>query len=155
MESSSQLTITGNTTIYVTGEFKLESSSELIIADGANVKIYSDTGIKFESSALVNNEAKDPSKLGLFLTDTVIDSGSDPEVASIKFESSAQIYAIVQANYADVKMSSSTAVYGAVIADDLKMESSACIHYDTALGSSSSSSNVGQVTLWQEKQNSI
>jgi len=149
LDGDSVLTITGNTTVYLTNTFHVDSNAQLVIANGAKVKFYVDGAITFDSTSEVNNISKDPNKLAFFGTDSMVDDGGIGN-EKIHFNSNAIIHATIQAKNATVRLDSDTEVFGAVLANNVRMDSNACIHYDTSLSGGSSGSNA-TVALWQEK----
>jgi len=150
LDSDSVLTITGNTTLYLTNTLALDGNAQLIIASGANVKIYVDNAITFVSDSLVNNISKDPTKLSIYGTDSMVDDGSLGN-EKIYFDSNAIVHATFQTKNATVRLDNNTEVFGAVLANDIRMDTNACIHYDTSLSSGGSSGSNTIVLLWQEK----
>ena len=150
LDGDSVLTITGNTTVYLTNTFHVDSNAQLIIADGANVQFYVDDTISFDSSSEVNNISKDPTKLSFYGTDSMVDDGTLGN-EKIHFNSNAIVHATIQAKNATIHLDSDTEVFGAVLANNIRMDSNACIHYDTSLSSGGSSGSDATVALWQEK----
>jgi len=149
LDGDSVLTITGDTTVYLTGTFHVDSNAQLIVANGADVEFYVDSAITFDSTSEVNNISKDPTKLSFFGTDSMVDDGNIGN-EKIHFNSNAIIHATIQAKNATVWLDSDTEVFGAILSNSIRMDSNACIHYDTSL-SGASSSTKATVALWQEK----
>jgi len=148
LNGDSVLTITGNTTVYLTNTFHVDSNAQLVIANGASVQFYVDNIISFDSTSEVNNISKDPTKLAFYGTDSMVDDGSLGN-EKIHFNSNAIIHATIQAKNATIRLDSDTEIFGAVLAENIRMDSNACIHYDTSLGGTSETK--ATVALWQEK----
>lgn len=148
IDGNSSVTISGDTTIYVTGAFTMDSNSDLYIASGSTVKIYVGGSILLDSNATINNLTQDPSKLQIYGTDDLVDDGSDP---GIRFNSNTDIYATIHAKNSTISLDSNAEIFGAVVADKISLDSNTCIHYDVALGASGSSGSTATVAGWQEK----
>jgi len=148
VDGNTTLTISGDVKIYVTGTFELNSNSDLNIETGSSVDIYVDGSIFFDSNATVNNNTQDPSKLRLYGTNSMVDNGDE---AGIRLHSNTDIYAVVLAPNSTVDIDSNAELFGAVMADDIAINSNSCVHYDENLrkGGGPTITNAS-VVMWQE-----
>src|SRR3989338_4712207 len=128
--SSSQLTVTGNVTLYVNGNFSFNSSSDLVLASGAKLTAYVTGTISIGSSGKVN-AANDKKPANFFLWSSAISSNNSDY--KITLTSSSDVYAAIHAPQAAINISSSVDLYGAVRGKYINIASSADFHYDEAL----------------------
>ena len=147
--SSSNLTVSGNVTIYVNGNFTFSSSSDFILSSGAKLTVYVTGIISIGSSGKINaaNEKK-PANLLIF-------SSASSSISSdykITLSSSSDVYAAIYAAQAAVYITSSVDLYGAIRGKYINISSSADFHYDEVLKNTSVGGNpTGYVLVsWRE-----
>ena len=146
--SSSQLTVTGNVTLYVNGNFSFNSSSDLVLASGAKLTAYVTGTISIGSSGKVN-AANDKKPANFFLWSSAISSNNSDY--KITFTSSSDVYAAIHAPQAAINISSSVDLYGAVRGKYINIASSADFHYDEALKNMSvGNPSSYEIVSWRE-----
>ena len=126
VQNNSKVTITTDVTLYVTGEFLMNSNSQLEIADGVNVTIYLGGSFVQESNTQINNLSMDPTSL-VFL-------GTDSFNGEMDWNSNSDFWGSVYAPRAHVNYNSESDFYGSVSGKYVDICSQATIHYDEALG---------------------
>jgi len=122
--NSEIVTISGDITLYITGDIILGNSAELGIEEGASLTLYLGGDFEGKNSSLVNNETQDPQKLKLYGLDSC---------ETIQFKNSADFYGAIYAPNADVIMHNSGNVYGAVTSKSFEQKNSAAFNYDVSL----------------------
>src|SRR3972149_5189806 len=146
--SSSQLTVTGNVTLYVNGNFSFNSSSDLVLASGAKLTAYVTGTISIGSSGKVN-AANDKKPANFFLWSSAISSNNSDY--KITLTSSSDVYAAIHAPQAAINISSSVDLYGAVRGKYINIASSADFHYDEALKNMSvGNPSSYEIVSWRE-----
>ncbi|NIM89961.1 MAG: hypothetical protein GTO17_03330 [Candidatus Aminicenantes bacterium] len=126
LENSSKVTITADVTLYVTGDFSMNSFSQIEIAEGASVTVYLGGTFTQHSNTQVNNLTMDPTKL-LFL-------GTDSFNGSLDWNATTTFYGSVYTPRAAVNYNSDADFYGAISGKYVDINSAAELHYDEALG---------------------
>lgn len=126
VQNNSKVTITSDVTLYVTGEFLMNSNSQLEIADGVNVTIYLGGSFVQESNTQMNNLSMDPTSL-VFL-------GTDSFNGEMDWNSNSDFWGSIYTPRATVNYNSEADFYGAVSGKYVDISSQATIHYDEALG---------------------
>ena len=147
LSSNSKVSITADVTLYITGEFCMNSNSELEIADGVNVRIYLGGSFLQESNTQINNLSQNPSKLQVY--------GTDSFNGDMEWKSNSDFWGTVYVPKANVTYNSEADFYGSVISRYLDFSSQATVHYDEALGdlkvAAGSESAPFVVKSWQER----
>lgn len=128
--SSSRLTITGDVTLYVNGNFSFSSSSDLVLANEAKVTLYVTGTVNIGSSGKVN--AANEKKPENFLIWSSATSANNSDY-KITLTSSSELYAAIYAPGAAINITSSVDLYGAVRGKYVNISSSGDFHYDQAL----------------------
>ena len=144
LDNNSKVTIVANVTLYITGEFSMNSNTKLEIADGSSATIYLGGSFVQDSNAQFDNVSKDPSKLTLF--------GTDGFNGQMEWHSDQGFWGAIYVPRADVICPSNTDFYGSMIANSIDINSNGKIHYDESLGGYGSSSSSYLVKSWQEKK---
>lgn len=114
--------VTGDATLYVTGDIKFTGSDFIQIAPGARLKIYS-----AGASTLLNdivNPNTDPTSFMYF---------GLPSNSSVAIKGLTQLYGVVYAPSADVLITGNADMYGCIVANNAKLSGNAAMHYDEAL----------------------
>jgi hypothetical protein len=123
-DSTKPMIVTGNCTLYVTGDFTVSGSGYVYIAPGASLTVI--VGGKFVvSGGGVVNATQSPSKfsfIGLSTCNTCTYSGS------------ASFIGTINAPQALVTVSGGADVYGAVIGNSFTSSGGSGVHYDSSLG---------------------
>lgn len=145
LSDSAKTTITGDITLYINGEFLMNSNSTLEISPTSTVTIYLG-GESFEISggAKLNNVSLDPTKLLILGTDGCNGTmywGSDSEFYGAIYVPKAIVD--YRAAYEDI--------YGSLIAKKLISNAHFDIHFDIALFAFKIIGDPYAVKSWQEK----
>jgi len=125
LDSTATVTVTGDVTFYVIGEFFMASNSTLVIESGSSVTIYLDGTFFMDSNTNMNNSSKDPTKLLIF--------GTDNFTGTHEIKSNSEFYGAIYTPRADLTIDSNAHFYGSVSASMIEANSNVQIHYDTAL----------------------
>jgi len=145
--SNATVTITADVTLYVTGEFSMQSNSQLDIADGVSATIYLAGSFVQESNTSINNLSTDPSKL--------IVLGTDSFNGEMEWNSNSDFYGAVYVPKATVRFLSNTDFYGSIIGKSFELQSNSKIHFDVSLEGLflelDSEDTIYKVKSWQEK----
>ena len=123
--SNTTLTILTDVTLYVTGEFKMDSNTTLNITYGASLNLYLGGTFIQHSNSTINNLTLDPTKLLIYGTD---------EFSFMEWNSSSIFYGAVYVPRAEIQYKSNADYYGSLIGRVIKISSNARFHYDLALG---------------------
>lgn len=149
--SVNSLTLTSNSTLRITGpstivveDLRLASNSEILI-DQTNgpVTIYVSGDFEQNSNTEFRPLGDDPADLRVVLAG---DSGG------VLFASNAELVGTVYAPERFVEISSNSDIFGAVVADELVIESNGRVHYDLNLENSTGgdgSSNAVEILCWR------
>ena len=148
LQSNSKVTITADITLYISGEFSMESNTQLEIAEGVTLTIYLSGTFTQNSNSQINNLSQDPAKLQIY--------GTENFTLTMTWNSNSSFYGAVYVPDATVHYDSNADFFGSVIADYVEIDSNAGLHYDLALGDLDSiysgESNSYRVKSWQEKR---
>jgi Tfp pilus assembly protein PilX len=144
LSDSAKVTVTGNLTLYVNGEFLMNSNSILDIFPGSTVKIYLG-GENFEISggAKLNNVSLNPRKLLIL--------GTDSFTGTMHWESNSEFYGAIYVPKATVDYRTTYDLYGSLIAKKLISNAHYDIHFDIALFGFKLIGDPYAVKSWQEK----
>jgi hypothetical protein len=134
--SGTPLIITGNATLYVSGDFKISGGGSIIVMPGASLKLYAGGDVDIGGGGIVNNpgQAANVSLIGL------------SSCTSIKYSGSPDFIGTINAPQADLTMSGGSEVFGAIIAKSATFNGGVGLHYDAALAVS----GLLVVTGWKE-----
>lgn len=126
--SNERILVLGNCALYITGEWVMGGSSQLIIAPGASLKIYVAGRVDLAGGGLANYTL-DASKLSLF---------GLPSCTSIEIEGNASYTGIIYAPQAHIALNGGGTdtydVVGAIIGNTAELNGHFQFHYDEALG---------------------
>jgi len=138
--------------LYITGAFHLNSNATLNIGSTSYVEIYADGSIMSDSNSWINNNTQNPAQLQFFGTNIMVDyMDGNKLISGITFNSNGDIYATILAPNSTVELDSNAQLFGAVMADDIIINSNSCIHYDENLGSEDGpEQETASVSMWQE-----
>jgi hypothetical protein len=114
--------VTGDATLYVTGDIKFTGSDFIQIAAGARLKIYAAGATTLFND--IFNPNLDPTSFTYF---------GLPSNTSLMIKGLAQLYAVVYAPSADVVITGNADMYGSIVANNAKLTGNAAMHYDEAL----------------------
>ena len=122
--NSETVTISGDITLYITGDIILGNSAELGIEDGASLILYLGGDFEGKNSSTVNNETQDAQKLKIYGLDSC---------QTIQFKNSSDFYGAIYAPNADVIMNNSANIYGSVVSKSFDQRNSGTFNYDVTL----------------------
>jgi len=144
LSDSAKTTITGDITLYINGEFLMNSNSTLEIAPTSTVTIYLG-GESFEISggAKLNNVSLDPTKLLIL--------GTDGCNGTMHWGSSSLFYGAIYVPKATVEYWTTKDLYGSLVAKKLISNAHYDIHFDIALFGFKIIGDPYAVKSWQEK----
>lgn len=128
LENNESYTLPGGT--YYFSEFKIKNNSVLNVS--GNATIYVTDKVEIENHGQVSAYLNRPGNLQI----KVIGSGG------VKIKNNTALAASIYAPQSDFELENSAELYGGVIAKSIKIKNNAEFHYDTSLGSGSSSSSV-------------
>jgi hypothetical protein len=147
MENNSVVTIDGDVTLYITGDFYMDQNSRLDIAVGASLQIILGGGsFEMDQSSTINNLSKDPTKFVIF--------GTNSFTGEIYIDQGSEFYGAIYAPKASVELDQGDGFYGAIIAKDILFDQDTVLHYDKALEDLEILPSMGalyEVKSWQIK----
>lgn len=123
---NSTVTILTDVILYVSGDFRMDSNSNLIITYGSSLTLYLGGTFIQRSESEINNLTMDPTKLLIY--------GTDSFNGLMEWRSNASFYGAVYVPRADVQYDSNADFYGSLIGKYIEIFSNARFHYDLALG---------------------
>jgi len=126
LNNNAQLSIDGDVTLYVTGDFNLNNSSQFKINPGGRLTLYVNGTFNVGNSATLNNSTKIPSNFTLYSRYSQASGG-------VNFANSGSLYGTVFAPQTHIDISNSFEIYGALVANSTSLFNSAKVHYDEAL----------------------
>ncbi|MFQ6068947.1 MAG: hypothetical protein ACE5LC_00315 [Candidatus Aminicenantales bacterium] len=150
LDSNAIVEISGDVTLYVTGEFSLLSNAQLQIQQGSSLTVYLDAPLNLSSNCEVNTSLQDATKLAFYGTDNV--------TGLIELNSNATIYGAVYMPNADLVLSSNIGLVGAIYGKSIELNSNVTVVFDEGLGGLSGPAGGGGtgsyvVKSWQENPN--
>ncbi|HUU16496.1 MAG TPA: collagen-binding domain-containing protein [Sedimentisphaerales bacterium] len=122
--NSETVIISGDVTLYITGDIILGNSAELQIEEGSSLTLYLGGDFEGKNSSAVNNLTEDAKQLQIYGLDSC---------ETIIFKNSSDLYGAIYAPNADVIMNNSATVYGAVVGKTFDMQNSGVFMYDASL----------------------
>ncbi len=125
VDSNAIVTIQGDITLYVTGDFSMLSNTVLEIPEGSSLSLYLGGSFEQDSNTIFDNPTKDPTKIQII--------GTDSFEGEMAWDSTSEFYGAVYFPQANVTINSNVDIYGSIIADLFYIDSNARIHYDLAL----------------------
>lgn len=148
LNNSSNLSINGDVTLYITGDFALNNSSQLNINPGGTLTLYVDGTFNLGNSAILNNLTQIPSNFTLY-------SRYSQPANGVNFANSGSLYGTVFAPQTNIQLSNSFQVYGALAANSISLLNSAQVHYDEALKNIPTPFTTPTYSIqdWREKDN--
>ncbi len=120
------ITILTDVILYVSGDFKMESNSDLVITYGASLILYLGGTFIQRSESEINNLTMDPTKLLIY--------GTDSFNGVMEWRSNASFYGAIYVPRAEIQYNSNADFYGSLIGKHIELFSNARFHYDLALG---------------------
>ena len=124
-QSNSKISITSDCILYVTGEFTMLSNTQLEIAEGVTLALYLGGTFSQSSNSQINNLSLDPTMVQIYGTETF--------QTLMTWESNTSFYGAIYVPDYTVLYNSNAEFYGSIIANTVKIDSNAGLHYDNAL----------------------
>lgn len=147
LNSNAEVTIQGNITMYVTGDFSMNSNTEFIIPDGSSLTLYLGGTFEQNSNTKINNLSQDPTRVQIY--------GTESFESEMVWNSNSDFHGAVYVPEANVEYNSNADFYGSIVSKFIHLDSNAKVHYDLALDSLApiynAESNSYKVKSWQEK----
>ena len=126
LDTGSQVIISGDVTLHVTGEFALGSTSVINIEAEASLTLFLSGSFYMDSNCQVNSTLQDPSKCLIF--------GTDYFTGTVTFDSNNDFYAAIYMPRADLIFSSNINFFGSAIGKSAGLNSNVEVTYDEELG---------------------
>lgn len=118
------ITISGNVTLYVSGDFTMNNQMNLQIADGAKLTLIQTTGnydMTINGNAMAGTQSADRFQIKSNTT------------GSVKFNGASTVYAYMYAPQATFTNNGGNEFFGAMTAKSMKLSGTASFHYDENL----------------------
>lgn len=122
--NSEILTVTGNITLYITGDINLDNSGEFRLVADAALTLYIGGDIDVKNSGQINNLTRTPANLQIY---------GQASCQTIRLKNGSDVFAIINAPEADVTVYNSGDVYGSLIAKTLVLDNSSALYFDVTL----------------------
>jgi hypothetical protein len=126
LTESQVLTIVGDVILDIKKEVKIDNGASIVVTEGSSLQLYIGDDFISTNEGTINNLTKSPPDCKIYST-----SNSSVEYL---FDNSSHVYAAVYAPKADLEIKNTCNIYGAIVADKVKIDNGAQIHYDHALG---------------------
>jgi hypothetical protein len=143
MNGQEELLVTGDTTLYITGDFSMSGQSQITIMPGASLRIYVGGNASLSGNGVMNL-GQDSTKYSLY---------GLPTCAKIDISGNASFTGVIYAPQAALKLNGSgNNVYdisGAVVANTAYFKGNFQFHYDERLGRDGGKSQY-RVAYWSE-----
>lgn len=124
LKNHKTLIIDGTVDLYIIGDMTLNKSAKLDIKEGASLTLYLGGDLEAKNSSQINNLTQDAKKLKLYGLDTCV---------NMRFKNSSDLYGAIFAPSASVVIDNSANTYGAVVAENVELRSTATLNYDVSL----------------------
>lgn len=124
-QSNSKISITSDCILYVTGEFTMLSNTQFEIAEGVTLALYLGGTFYQSSNSQINNLSLDPTMVQIYGTETF--------QTLMTWDSNTDFYGAIYVPDYTVLYNSNAEFYGSIIANTVKIDSNAGLHYDKAL----------------------
>lgn len=124
-QSNSKISITSDCILYVTGEFTMLSNTRFEIAEGVTLALYLGGTFYQSSNSQINNLSLDPTMVQIYGTETF--------QTLMTWDSNTDFYGAIYVPDYTVLYNSNAEFYGSIIANTVKIDSNAGLHYDKAL----------------------
>jgi type II secretory pathway pseudopilin PulG len=123
LSGQNTVTINGNVTLYVDGNFKTAGQSKLKINEGASLTLYVDGNIDMAGQGIVNLNQK-AEKVLVYGTESCQD---------VKLAGQSVLYAAIYAPKAMATFTGQADIFGSVITKNITVTGQGSVHYDEAL----------------------
>jgi len=122
--NNGSMQVNGDVVLYVTGDVKLNNNSEIVVNQGASLKLFVNGNMYFDNHSNITTVSRFPGDSQIFGTDNC---------RTIHFQNSSTIYSVICAPKADLLMNNNGEMYGAFITKSFEMKNGGKIYYDKAL----------------------
>ncbi|MGD2295186.1 MAG: hypothetical protein PVF22_05055 [Candidatus Aminicenantes bacterium] len=143
--NSAEVWISGDVTLYVSGEFFLDKT-ELQVEPGSSLTLYLSGSFSVSSNCNVNDSLADPTKLIIY--------GTDDLNGTVVLRSNNFFYGAVYMPRAHLVLSSNIDFYGAFVGSSIDLNSNVDLSYEGNLEDINPFGESGQYSVksWQEKK---
>jgi len=145
LDSNAIVTITGEVTLYVNGDFSMNSNTQIVIAEGASFELVMGNGVFNQSSnSIITNVSQDPRAMAILGTS---------DFHQMNWRSNSHYYGVVYVPEATIDYSANADCFGSIVCNVISMSSNAGIHYDESLASWTkygTATSKYEVKEWQE-----
>jgi len=144
LQNNKKITISGDVTLYITGDLILGNAAELQIEDGSSLVLYLGGDLEGKNSSAINNDSKNTKDLQIYGLDSC---------ELMQFKNSTDFYGVIYAPNTDVVMNNSATVYGAAVSKSYDMKNSGVFMYDASLRNTDLDDEAVRfvVTNWHEQ----
>jgi len=126
LAANSKVTISGKVTLFVDGNFTMNSNTTIDILPGSEVEIILGNGtFTQQSNTQINNLTMDPHNLAILGT---------ASFHNMNWQSNSALYGVVYVPEANVDYAANSDLFGSIVCNYIHMSSNAGIHYDESLG---------------------
>ncbi len=124
LQNSEILTVTGNVTLYITGDINLDNSGEFRLAADAALTLYLGGDIEVKNSGQINNLTRTPGNFLIY---------GQASCQTIRLKNGSDVFAVINAPEAAITVYNSGDVYGSLIAKTLVLDNSSSLYFDVTL----------------------
>ncbi|MCJ7581707.1 MAG: hypothetical protein MUP98_14375 [Candidatus Aminicenantes bacterium] len=145
IDTGANILVTEDVTLYVTGEFNLNSNTELQVAEGARLTLYLSGSFYLNSDASLNTDSEDSTRLVIL--------GTDDFTGAVTFDSNNVMYAGLYMPKADLFFSSNIEFHGSAIGKTVDVSAHVFVEYDEELVDLGTFQGLEfYIKSWQEKK---
>lgn len=119
------ITIDGDITLYITGDFRLDNGSTILINPSSSLKLFIAGSFQMSNVSAINNLTEKPPKCMIYSTAS--------STVNYSFNNTGNFYGALYAPNANVQVSNNAVIYGSIVANELNIDNSAEIYGDKAL----------------------
>ncbi len=124
LSNSKKITVTGNVSLYITGDITLGNSSQIQIEDGASLTLYMEGNLEGKNSCQLNNKTETPKNLQIYGLEGC---------TSVDLKNGSDTYGVIYAPNADFILHNSVTIYGSIVCNTFEIKNSGQIMYDASL----------------------
>ena len=132
--------ISGDVTLYVTGNISISGNGRLNILPGGSLTIYVSGTVSISGNGITNSTAL-PEDLVIYGTSTC---------TNVSISGNGDIYGAIHAPAADVSVTGNGDIYGSIIGSTMTISGNGNLHYDEALENVGTSSDLKLLSWKQE-----
>ena len=147
MGNNSILRVTGDCTLYITGDVRMDQGSEIILDGSKNTKlnIYLDGDWVSGNDSGVNNMTNNPGSFRIY--------GTGPVGQTLDIKAKGKFYGVIYAPDAELTLKSGSDIYGSFVTNNFELKNPANFYYDVSLGTVSVNDEGAKfvVSRWHEQ----